>query len=73
MLYTIIEVINLSEELQIAAATLLPVLEFTLGVMILLKIRIKETLLSVTLLFLFFFLFSDYGTLIGLENDWRVF
>ncbi|NMC98756.1 MAG: hypothetical protein GYA62_03420, partial [Bacteroidales bacterium] len=41
----------------------------TLGVMLLLRIRAKETLIAVTILFLFFFLFSVYGTVIGLEND----
>ncbi|NMB82180.1 MAG: methylamine utilization protein [Ignavibacteria bacterium] len=69
MLETIKAVINVSEELQIAAATLLPVAEITLGVMLLLRIRTKETLIAVTILFLFFFLFSVYGTVIGLEND----
>lgn len=69
MLETIKAVINVSEELQIAAATLLPVLEITLGVMLLLRIRVKETLIAATILFLFFFLFSVYGTVIGLEND----
>ena len=69
MLETIKAVINASEELQIATATLLPVLEITLGVMLLLRIRAKETLIAVTILFLFFFLFIVYGTVIGLEND----
>jgi hypothetical protein len=69
MLDTIKAVINVSEELQIAAATLLPVLELTLGVMLLLRIKVKEALIAVTVLFLFFFLFSVYGTVIGLEND----
>ena len=69
MLETIKAVINVSEELQIAAVTLLPVIEITLGVMLLLKIRVKETLIAATILFLFFFLFSVYGTVIGLEND----
>ncbi|NMC98616.1 MAG: methylamine utilization protein [Bacteroidales bacterium] len=69
VLETIKAVINASEELQIATATLLPVLEITLGVMLLLRIRAKETLIAVTILFLFFFLFSVYGTVIGLEND----
>lgn len=69
MLETIKAVINVSEELQIAAVTLLPVLEITLGLMLLLRIRVKETLIALTILFLFFFLFSVYGTVIGLEND----
>jgi hypothetical protein len=69
MMETIKAVINVSEELQIAAATLLPVLELTLGVMLLLRIRVEETLIAVTILFLFFFLFSVYGAVIGLEND----
>jgi hypothetical protein len=58
MLETIKAVINVSEELQIAATTLLPVLELTLGVMLLLSIKVKEALIAVTVLFLFFFLFS---------------
>jgi hypothetical protein len=37
--------------------------------MLLLRIRIKETLIAVTILFLFFFLFSVYGAVVGLEND----
>ena len=69
MLDTIKAVINVSEELHIAAATLLPIIELTLGVMLLLKIRVNETLIAVTLLFLFFFLFSVYGAVVGLEND----
>jgi hypothetical protein len=69
MLDTIKAVINVNEELQIVAATLLPILELTLGVMLMLKIRVIETLIAVTILFLFFFLFSVYGTIIGLEND----
>jgi hypothetical protein len=69
MLDTVKSVINVSEELQIAAATLLPVIELTLGVMLLLKIRVKETLLAVTILFMFFLLFSVYGTVIGLQHD----
>ncbi|MBS3944154.1 MAG: hypothetical protein KGZ42_01535, partial [Melioribacter sp.] len=69
MLETIKAVINVSEELQIVAATLLQILELTLGVMLLLRIRVKETLVAVTILFMFFFLFSVYGTVIGLDND----
>jgi hypothetical protein len=69
MLETIKAVINVSEELQVVAATLLPVLELTIGVMLLLRIRVKETLRVATILFLFFFLFSVYGTVIGLENN----
>jgi len=77
MLETIKAVINVSEELQIAAATILPLIEITLGVILLLRIRVKETFNAVTVIFVFFFLFSVYGlvrhpfggTVIGLEND----
>jgi len=69
MLETIKAVVNVSEELQIAAAMLLPLIEITLGVMLLLRIKEKETFIAVTVLFLFFFLFSVYGTVVGLEND----
>jgi hypothetical protein len=60
---------GVSEGLQITTATLLSMVELTLGTMLLLKIRVKMTLLAVTFLFLFFFLFSIYGVVIGLEND----
>jgi hypothetical protein len=69
MMETIKAVINVSEELQVVTAALLPVLELTLGVMLLLRIRVEETLIAVKILFLFFFLFSVYGTVIGLENN----
>ncbi|MEW6507678.1 MAG: MauE/DoxX family redox-associated membrane protein [Bacteroidota bacterium] len=69
LLETIKAVINVSEELQISAATLLPVVELTLGVMLLLRIRVEETLQVATILFIFFFLFSVYGGLMGLKND----
>jgi len=69
MIETIKAVVNVSEELQIAAATLLPLIEITLGVMLLLRIKEKETFIAVTVLFLFFFLFSVYGTVVGLDND----
>lgn len=69
MLDTIKAVINVSEELQIAAATLLPVIELTLGVMLLLRLRVKVALIAATILFMFFFLFSVYGAVVGLEND----
>jgi len=77
MLETIKAVVNVSEELQIAAATLLPLIEITLGVILLLRIKEKETFIAVKVLFVFFFLFSIYGlvrrplggTVIGLDND----
>jgi hypothetical protein len=69
MLETIKAVVNVSEELQIVATTLLPIIELTLGVILLLRIRVKEALIAVTILFLFFFLFSIYGAMFGLEND----
>jgi hypothetical protein len=69
MLETIKAVINVSEELLIVVATLLPIVAITLGVMLLLRKRVKETLLVATILFLFFFLFSIYGAVLGLDND----
>lgn len=55
--------------LIIALATILPVIEITFGVMLLLKMNIRIILLLTTILFGFFFLFSIYGFTIDLEND----
>ena len=73
MMETIKAVINISEELQITAATFLPIAEIMLGMLLLFKIKIRETLIAVTALFIFFFLFSIYGLarhFAGRNSNW---
>jgi len=69
MLDSIKVLINISEDLQIIIATLLPVIEITLGIMLLIKKNIEKTLTAVTILFIFFFLISVYGNAIGLQKE----
>ncbi|MCF8357025.1 MAG: methylamine utilization protein [Melioribacteraceae bacterium] len=59
----------LSDEIIIFTSAILPVIEIGLGAMLLLKIK-QDTAIKFPLpLFLLFFLFSVYGTYLGLEND----
>ncbi|MCF8357027.1 MAG: methylamine utilization protein [Melioribacteraceae bacterium] len=59
----------LSDEIIILTSAILPIIEIGLGAMLLLKIK-QDTAIKFPLpLFLFFFLFSIYGTYLGLEND----
>ncbi len=57
------------DELILVTATLLPIFEISLAVMLLLKIRLKLTKIFVVLLFSFFFLISLYGFYLELDND----
>lgn len=59
----------LEENLVVLIATLLPLLEMGLGLLMVLKVKPKITLSAVTILFAAFFLFSIYGTIAGLEGD----
>jgi hypothetical protein len=61
--------LRVNENLLILAATLLPMIEIALGLMLLLKIQTKKTLFATTILFFGFFTFSIYGTAIGLNVD----
>ena len=60
---------SLPDEINLIALTLLPVVEISLAVLMILKIKQKLVLGLVTALFLFFVLFAIYGTAIGLSND----
>ncbi|MBA4317885.1 MAG: methylamine utilization protein [Flavobacterium sp.] len=60
---------NLPEELLIIIATLLPLIEISLGLLMVLRIKPKPVLLVTLILFAAFFLFSVYGTITGLKND----
>ena len=59
----------LPTELQIIIATLLPVVEIGLAVLMIMKIKPKLTLTAVTILFAAFLVFSIYGTLTGFGAD----
>lgn len=62
-------VAKLPEELLIIIATLLPVIEISLGLLLVLKIKPKPVLLATMILFAAFFVFSVYGTIVGLKKD----
>jgi len=57
------------ESLQILIATLLPVVEIGLAILMLLKVKPQLTLTVVTILFAIFLIVSVYGTLAGFGTD----
>ena len=57
------------ENIIILIATLLPVIEIALGMMLVLKIRIKETLIATTILMTIFLIYAIYGTVKGFDTD----
>jgi uncharacterized membrane protein YphA (DoxX/SURF4 family) len=57
------------EEMLIIVAAVLPIVEISLGVLLILKLKPKPVLLTTLVLFAAFFLFSVYGTIVGLKND----
>jgi uncharacterized membrane protein YphA (DoxX/SURF4 family) len=59
----------LNEQVNIFLATILPVIEISLGIMLILQQFIKATKISVTILFTLFLLFTVYGNIIGLDKD----
>ncbi|MCX6168643.1 MAG: methylamine utilization protein [Ignavibacteriales bacterium] len=60
---------KINEELLILAVTVVPIVESALGLMLLLKVQTKKTFLATIVLFFAFFVFSVYGTAIGLNTD----
>ena len=62
-------VAKLPEDILIIIATILPIIEIGLGILIVLKIKPKPVLIATLALFAMFFVFSVYGTIIGLKND----
>jgi len=58
-----------SDELNLLIATALPILEMALAIMMILKYKLRITLITINVLFFFFLLFAVYGTLIGLNID----
>lgn len=69
MMETMKVAFKVNENLLILAATLLPVIEIVLGLMLVFNRQTKKTLFAVTILFFCFFAFSVYGTIIGLNNN----
>jgi len=59
----------LGEDILMLIATLLPVIEIALGLMLILKIKVNETLIATVILFTAFLLFAIYGTIKGFDVD----
>ncbi|MBK8945422.1 MAG: methylamine utilization protein [Ignavibacteriae bacterium] len=64
-----LELFSFSEDLNLIVTLLLPIFEIILGLLLLFKIKIKTTLLIVSILFLSFVAFSIYVTVIGTDGD----
>lgn len=58
-----------SNEINLIAATMLPVIEVALALMLLFKYKQRIVLITINVLFFFFFLFAIYGTAIGLNVE----
>jgi hypothetical protein len=69
MIETMKAAFKVNENLLVLTATILPIIEIALGLLLVLKIQTKKTLLAITVLFFGFFALSGYGTAIGLNND----
>jgi hypothetical protein len=59
----------LGENIIVLTATALPVIEIALGLMLILKIKVKEALIATLLLFSAFALFAIYGFISGFDVD----
>lgn len=59
----------LNNTLSVLIATILPVIEITLGILLLTGKIIRISLIAATGLFWFFFVFSVYGYAVGLDAD----
>lgn len=69
LLIETLQQVKLPEDFVLATATLLPITEIGLGLMLLLKIQQQTALRITVLLFLIFFLFAMYGMVMGLDKD----
>ena len=61
--------IKLPEDITILIATILPVLEIGLALLLMLEIKPKPVLYGTLILFTLFLAFSVYGTIKGMNND----
>lgn len=59
----------LGENIIVITATALPVIEVALGLMLILKLKVKGTLIATLLLFSAFTLFAIYGFILGFDVD----
>lgn len=59
----------LGENIVILIATILPVIEIALGLILILKLKVKETLIVILSLFIVFVLFAIYGFILGFDVD----
>lgn len=59
----------LGENSIVLIAAILPVIEIVFGLMLILKIKVKETLIAILLLFSVFTLFAIYGFISGFDVD----
>ncbi len=65
-----LEVFNTrTPSINIFIATILPIIEIFVSIMLLIKIYVKYVLIITSILFFFFFVLSIYGYYIGLTND----
>jgi len=69
MMETMKAVFKVNESLLILAATILPIIEIGFGLMLVFNVQTKKILIAVSILFFHFFVFSVYGSIIGLNND----
>ena len=69
MMETMKAVFKVNESLMILAATILPIIEIGFGLMLVFNVQTKKILIAVSILFFHFFVFSVYGSIIGLNND----
>lgn len=60
---------NMPEHFLIAISAILPIIEITLAITLILKIKPNIVLYAILALFASFLLFSVYGTIIGLKNN----
>lgn len=60
---------KLPEDIFIIIATILPIIEIVLGLLIILKIKPKPVMFATVVLFAAFLVFSIYGTIVGMNND----
>lgn len=59
----------LGENTIVFIASILPVIEVALGFLLILKIKVKETLIATVILFATFLIFAIYGTIKGFDVD----
>ena len=59
----------LGESIIVLIATILPVIEITLGLLLMIRLKTKEILITVMVLFTIFLLYSIYGTIAGYNVD----